>query len=49
MEKKPAGTEKRPTTRYETPKIEDHGDLTELTAGAGGSRKTDVFGTVSTP
>jgi hypothetical protein len=24
---------KNDTTEYETPKIEDHGDLTELTAG----------------
>jgi len=36
MENKSTTTEKQATREYETPRIEDHGDLAEMTAGTGG-------------
>jgi hypothetical protein len=37
------------TTEYETPRIEDHGDLTELTAGASTGELTDAYFPAGTP
>jgi hypothetical protein len=41
--------EKNTTTEYETPRIEDHGDLTELTAGRHGGANLDAGFPVNTP
>jgi hypothetical protein len=35
--------------KYETPRIEDHGDLAELTAGARNGESTDATFPVHTP
>jgi hypothetical protein len=40
---------KKDTTEYETPMIEDHGDLAELTAGASNGAETDAAFPVHTP
>jgi hypothetical protein len=37
------------TNEYETPKIEDHGDLAELTAGSADGESTDAQFPVHTP
>jgi hypothetical protein len=37
------------TNEYETPKIEDHGDLAELTAGSAEGESTDASFPVHTP
>jgi len=41
--------EEHTTTGYETPRIEDHGDLTELTAGASEGEVTDKAFPITTP
>jgi hypothetical protein len=40
---------KKNTTEYETPRIEDHGDLAELTAGSATGASTDAAFPVKTP
>ena len=40
---------KKDTTEYETPRIEDHGDLTELTAGASVGSQLDAGFPAHTP
>jgi hypothetical protein len=37
------------TNEYETPQIEDHGDLAELTAGSASGESTDAAFPVHTP
>ena len=37
------------TTEYETPRIEDHGDLAELTAGTSTGEETDAAFPIHTP
>ena len=41
--------EKIETTEYETPRIEDHGDLTELTAGEATGSHLDASFPAGTP
>ncbi|HST54933.1 MAG TPA: lasso RiPP family leader peptide-containing protein [Solirubrobacteraceae bacterium] len=41
--------EKNTTTEYEAPRIEDHGDLTELTAGRHGGATLDATFPTGTP
>ncbi len=36
-------------TKYETPRIEDHGDLAELTAGTSSGEFTDATFPINTP
>jgi hypothetical protein len=37
------------TNEYETPRIEDHGDLAELTAGTSTGEETDAAFPIHTP
>ncbi len=40
---------KKDTNEYETPRIEDHGDLAELTAGSANGESTDANFPIHTP